>query len=114
MVYGYYADRYGLMQVGEVIPSFSTAAEPSAQAIADLEQAIKEQQVRAVFVGMGFNPTLVQRIAAERYQVSRSMMARWGRGSGETYVGYTRHNTTAIVMRSVIALSVRGAVLCPL
>jgi len=100
MVYGYYADRYGLTQVGEVIPGFSTAAEPSAKAIADLEQAIKEQGVRAVFVGMGFNPTLVQRIAADTgIQVVTLYDGSLGpAGSGaETYVGYIRHNTTAIV-----------------
>ena len=100
MAYGYYADRYGLTQVGEVIPSFSTAAEPSAQAIADLEQAIKAQGVRAVFVGVGFNPTLVERIAADTgIQVATLYGGSLGpTGSGaETYMGYIRYNTTAIV-----------------
>jgi len=37
--FGYYADRYGLDQIGALIPAFSTAAEPSAQELAALEDA---------------------------------------------------------------------------
>lgn len=100
MVYGYYADRYGLEQVGAVISSFSTAAEPGAKEIAELEQVILEQHVPAVFVGFGFNPSLVERIAADTgIQVVALYDGTLGpAGSGaETYIQYVRYNTTAIV-----------------
>ena len=64
-VFGYYADRYGLEQVGAVIPSLSTAAEPSAQELAELEDVIKEQGVKAIFVGNTVNPGLEQRVAED-------------------------------------------------
>ncbi|MFN8457740.1 MAG: metal ABC transporter substrate-binding protein [Anaerolineae bacterium] len=99
-IFGYYADRYGLEQVGAVIPSFSTSAEPSAQELAALEKVIKEQGVKAIFVGNTVNPGLEQRVADD---VGLKLMTLFTEslgpeGSGaETYLNYTRYNTKAIV-----------------
>lgn len=62
-VFGYFADRYGFEQVGAVIPGYSTAAEPSAQELAQLEDAIRALGVKAIFVGNTVNPAVEQRIA---------------------------------------------------
>ncbi len=99
-VFGYYADRYGLKQVGAVIPSFSTSAEPSAQELADLEKAIKAQGVKAIFVGSTVNPGLERRVAEDTglKLVTLFTESLGPAGSGaETYLDYTRYNTKAIV-----------------
>jgi manganese/iron transport system substrate-binding protein len=97
---GYYADRYGLGQIGAVIPGFSTGTEPSARELATLEDSIHRYGVRAVFVGTTVNPSLVQQVAADTgVQLVTLYTGSLGPpGSGvETYVDYIRYNTTAIV-----------------
>jgi manganese/iron transport system substrate-binding protein len=99
-VFGYYADRYGLEQVGAVIPSFSSAAEPSAKDLAELEAAIKEYEVKAIFVGTSVNPSLSERVAHDTgvKLVTLYTGSLGTKGSGaETYLDYIRYNTEAIV-----------------
>lgn len=98
--FGYYADRYGLEQIGAVIPGFSTAAEPSAKELAALEDAIREYGVKAIFVGTSVNPSLSQRVAEDTgvKLVTLYTGSLGPEGSGvETYIDYIRYNTTAIV-----------------
>ena len=98
--FGYYAERYGLKDVGAVIPSFSTLAEPSAQQMAALQESIREEKVKAIFVDTTANPALAQRVAADMgIKVVRLYSGSLGaKGSGaETYIDYIRFNTTAIV-----------------
>ncbi|GAB4536555.1 MAG: zinc ABC transporter substrate-binding protein [Anaerolineae bacterium] len=98
--FGYYADRYGLEQIGAVIPAFSTAAEPSAQELAALEDAIREYGVKAVFVGTTVNPALSEQVARDTgVQLVTLYTGSLGpEGSGvETYIAYICHNTLAIV-----------------
>jgi ABC-type Zn uptake system ZnuABC Zn-binding protein ZnuA len=98
--FGYYTDRYGLEQIGSVIPSFITGAEPSAQELAALEDAIREHGIRAVFVGTTVNPDLSKRVAEDTgTQLVTIYHGSLGpEGSGvETYVAYTCYNTLAIV-----------------
>ena len=99
-IFGYYADRYGLEQIGAVIPSFSTTAEPSAQDLAKLEDVIKEQGVKAIFIGNTVNPGLAQRVAEDTgiQLVTLYTESLGPEGSGvETYVDYIRYNTQAII-----------------
>lgn len=99
-VFGYYADRYGLEQIGAVVPSFSTAAEPSAQELAALQDVIQAQRVKAIFVGNTISPDLEQRVAEDTgiRLVTLYAESLGPAGSGvETYLDYIRHNTTAIV-----------------
>ena len=63
--FGYFAAHYGLRVVGSVIPSLSTAAEPSAQSVALLIQRIEAQHVRAIFTESSLNPSLEDEIAHE-------------------------------------------------
>jgi len=98
--FGYYADRYGLDQIGALIPAFSTAAEPSAQELAALEDAMGEYEAKAVFVGMTVNPTLAKQVAEDTgTQLVTLYTGSLGHeGSGvESYVDYTCYNTVAIV-----------------
>jgi ABC-type Zn uptake system ZnuABC Zn-binding protein ZnuA len=59
----YLADEYGFEIIGAVIPSFSTAAAPSAQELAQLQDQLKEAGVPAIFVGTTVNPDLEQQLA---------------------------------------------------
>ncbi|MCB9109343.1 MAG: zinc ABC transporter substrate-binding protein [Anaerolineales bacterium] len=98
--FGYYADRYGLKIVGAVIPSYSTAAEPSAQEMAKLQEAIAEYGAPAIFVGVSVNPNLAEQVAADTgTQLVPLYTGSLGpAGSGaETYIDYIRYNTTSIV-----------------
>lgn len=60
----YFSQRYGLTLVASIW-GISTDAEPSAQQIARIVQAIRREKVPAVFVETTFNPRLMQRIAHE-------------------------------------------------
>lgn len=62
---GYFAVRYGFEIVGALIPAYSSAAEPSAQELSQLETTIRELGTRAVFVGTGVNQELAARVAED-------------------------------------------------
>lgn len=97
--FGYYADRYGLEIVGAVIPSYTTAAEPSAQELAELEETIGEFNVPAIFIGTGVNPALAKQVAADTGTklVPLYTESLGSPGSGvETYIDFIRYNTMAI------------------
>jgi manganese/iron transport system substrate-binding protein len=60
---GYFAARFGFTIVGAVIPSASSSAEASARELAALEDTIRREGVRAVFIAAEVNPDLAQRVA---------------------------------------------------
>jgi ABC-type Zn uptake system ZnuABC Zn-binding protein ZnuA len=62
---GYFAARYGFVEVGAVFPGTSTLAEPSARDLARLEDAIRAVSVRAVFVGTTVSSSLAEQVAAD-------------------------------------------------
>jgi manganese/iron transport system substrate-binding protein len=100
MLLGYFADKYGFEMVGAVIPSYSTAAQASAQEIAELEDAIRQYNVKAILVGNTINPSLAERIAMDTgislvsfYTGSLSPAD----GPAATYLDYMRYNVTVIV-----------------
>ena len=47
--FGYLANRYGIELIGTVIPALTTQAEPSAGDLAELEETIRSEKVKAVF-----------------------------------------------------------------
>jgi ABC-type Zn uptake system ZnuABC Zn-binding protein ZnuA len=98
--FGYFAARYGFEQIGEVIPSVSTGASPSAQELAALEDAIRAGNVKAVFVGTTVSPDLSRRVAddtgVQLIFLFTDSLSEAG-GGAETYLEFMRHNVTAIV-----------------
>jgi ABC-type Zn uptake system ZnuABC Zn-binding protein ZnuA len=98
---GYYADRYGLTVVGALIPSLSSAAQPSAGEIEQLVDQIETQGVEAIFPESSLDPKLEQAVARETgATVGRALWADAlgpEGSSGATYVGSIRANTEAIV-----------------
>ncbi|MBN1933094.1 MAG: zinc ABC transporter substrate-binding protein [Anaerolineae bacterium] len=98
--FGYFAARYGLEQVGAVFPGYSSLSEPSAQELAQLEDAIREAGIKAVFVGLTVNPDLAERVVQDTgarlvflYTGSLSDAA----GPASDYISYMRYNVVAIV-----------------
>ena len=98
--FGYYADRYGLEQLGAIIPSFSSEAQPSAKDLAALQTAMRERGAKAVFVGTSVNPALAEQVAAD---LGIKVVALYTGSLGEagsvadTYIDYMRYDTNAIV-----------------
>jgi zinc/manganese transport system substrate-binding protein len=98
---GYYADRYGLEVVGALIPSLSTAAQPSAGDTQRLVEQIREQQVAAIFPESSIAPKLERAVARETgATVGRPLWADTlgpTDSDGATYVDSIASNTAAIV-----------------
>lgn len=74
---GYFGDRYGLEQIGAVLPSVSTAGEPSAQDVAALISTMEEAGVDVVFTSIGTPEDLAGAVAeAVGGEVVRLSMAQ--------------------------------------
>jgi ABC-type Zn uptake system ZnuABC Zn-binding protein ZnuA len=98
-VFGYFAARYGLEQVGAVYP-VSPAAEPSAQEIAALQDAIQAFGVPAVFTESTVNPKLAEQVAEDTgvqlVPLYTGSLGEPGSGAG-TYLDMMRYDVEAIV-----------------
>jgi len=98
-VFGYFADRYGFIQVGAVVPGYSTLAESSAQELARLEDAIRDLGVKAIFVGNTVNPNLARRVAEDTSTqlvfVYTGSLSEKG-GPADNYLDFIRYNVDAI------------------
>jgi zinc/manganese transport system substrate-binding protein len=98
---GYYARRYGLQVIGEVIPALSTQAQASSGDLAKLVATIRREKVLAIFAESSVNAKVEDAIAQETgARVGRALWADalGPEGSdGATYAGSIRANTMAIV-----------------
>lgn len=98
--FGYFAARYGFEQVGAIIPSISTGSSPSAQELAALEDAIRANGVKAVFVGSTVSPDLSRRVAddtgVQLVALFTDSLSAAG-GGADSYLAFMRYNVTAIV-----------------
>lgn len=98
-VFRYFAERYGMEQVGTILPGFSSLAEPSAQEVAQLEDIIRDLGVKAVFVGNTANSALAERIADDtgvQFVTLYTGSLSDADGDAPTYLEYMRYNVTAI------------------
>ncbi len=100
LLLGYYAEEYGLEQIGAILPGYSSLAEASAQELAKVEDAIRSFGVKAIFVGNTVNPALGKRIAEDTgvklvYFYTGSLSD--ADGNAPTYLDYLRYNTKAFV-----------------
>lgn len=64
-VLGYLARRYGFTVVGAITPETSDVAEPSAKDLAALETTLRQEGVRAIFVGVYDNHSLADQVASD-------------------------------------------------
>lgn len=99
-VFGYFADRYGFENAGAVIPSFSSASQPSAKEVAALEDTIKNLNVPAIFVGVTANPTLAESVAADIgvkvIPIYTGSLSEPG-GSADSYLAFMHTDIAAMV-----------------
>jgi ABC-type Zn uptake system ZnuABC Zn-binding protein ZnuA len=97
---GYFADRYGFEIVGGVVPAFSSLAEPSAGQLADLQTRISERGVRAIFIAIGTNRSLAERVSQDLgvplVSLYMGTLSEAG-GPAPTYLAMMEHDVRAIV-----------------
>ena len=96
---GYFAQEYGLILRGAVIPALTTEAQTSGMELAELIDAIREHQTKAIFIGVDFDPNLAQRVADET-GVDLVPLYFGSLSDGEpagTYLSFMRYNVSAIV-----------------
>lgn len=100
MAMGYFAERHGFTMVGAVVPSVSSLAQPSAQELAELEDAIRAIGAPAIFIGETVNESLAARVAEDTgtklVQIFVGSLTPED-GPANSYVAFIRHNVTAIV-----------------
>jgi len=98
--FSYFTQRYGFETVGTVVPGYSTMSAPSAQELAQLEDAIRQLGVKADFVGSTVNPALAEQVAADTGTqlvfLFTGSLSEPG-GDADTYENFVRHNVSAIV-----------------
>jgi zinc/manganese transport system substrate-binding protein len=98
---GYYANRYGIEVVGALIPSLSTAAQPSAGDTQELVDQIEREDVKAIFPESSINPKLERAVSRETgAEVGRALWADAlgpEDSDGATYVESIQSNTAALV-----------------
>ena len=63
--FGYFIRAYGLTFVGAVIPSTSSDAQPSAKGLADLQDLIKREAVKAIFAEEEIDPKVAREISKD-------------------------------------------------
>jgi ABC-type Zn uptake system ZnuABC Zn-binding protein ZnuA len=99
--FGFFAHRYGIRVIGAVIPSQTTAAQPSAGDLDRLIALIRREHVRAVFPESSVSPRLAQAVA--RATGASADATLYGdtlgpKGSpAATYVGMEAANADAMV-----------------
>ena len=96
----YFARRYELKIEGSIIPSQSTAAQPSAGDIRELVRMIRADDVRTIFPEGPLNPRLERAVARDsgaRVGPALYADALGAEGSdGATYLGAMAHDAAAI------------------
>jgi manganese/iron transport system substrate-binding protein len=98
-VFGYLADRYGLTQVGAIVPGGSSAAEASAQNLAALQDQVRSLGVKAIFVGNVSNPATAEQLARDTGVKLVTVLTESltpPDGPGPTYLDFMRSNVSAI------------------
>ena len=103
-VIGYFAAEYGFEILGNILPSLSDQAEPSARELAELTEIIREEGIKAVFVGDTAGEGLLRLAESLAAEVGRDItvvplltesLAEPGR-RGADYIDFMRYSTEQI------------------
>lgn len=97
---GYFIHRYNFTLVGLVVDSLSTGASPSAQDLSALEDVIKEQSVKAIFIGATVNPNLANQVVKDTgtQLITVNTESLGGEGSDTSnYIDFIKKLVTTIV-----------------
>jgi ABC-type Zn uptake system ZnuABC Zn-binding protein ZnuA len=96
----YFAEHFGFEIVGAILPSPSSSAEASAQALAELEDVIRTEGVPAIFLSEAVSRDLAERVAedTEVELVQLYVESLTGNeGPAPSYVALMDYNVHAIV-----------------
>jgi zinc/manganese transport system substrate-binding protein len=92
---GYFADRYGFDVVATAFPATGAEAEVSAERLADVEQAVRDTGVPAIFAQEGDDPEVLTLVAGDTgVELSYGLMVE-SPGAG-TYEEMLRHDADLI------------------
>jgi ABC-type Zn uptake system ZnuABC Zn-binding protein ZnuA len=98
---GYFAEQYGFMVIGTIVPGVSSEAAPSAQEMAALIDAINSTGAPAVFLNVSDNPNLADQVAAEtNITVVTDLYIETlsaSDGPAATYIDMMKYNVSKIV-----------------
>ncbi len=96
---GYFAQRYDFEIINALLPAFSSAASPSAQELADIQDSIRQSGVDVIFIGITSNRKIAEQIAGDTsvvvvplYTGSLSEL----NGPADTYLSFMQYNVRAI------------------
>jgi ABC-type Zn uptake system ZnuABC Zn-binding protein ZnuA len=99
-LFDYFAARYGFEVIGAVIPVFSSAAEPSARELADLQEKILDLDVSVILVGEAIGSSILDAIredtGTELIYLYTGSLSEQG-GPAATYLDFMRYNVETIV-----------------
>ena len=99
--FGYLANRYGIEVIGTVIPALTTQAEPSAGDLAELEETIRSERVKAVFPESSVPSTTAEAIARDTGASADYVLYGDTLGPADseagTYIGMMETNVDQIV-----------------
>jgi ABC-type Zn uptake system ZnuABC Zn-binding protein ZnuA len=95
--FGFFADRYGFVIVGTIVPSVSTGSAPSAQQMVALVEEIKATGTGAIFLEAGSNPELAEQLAGEAGIMIIKNLRTQPLYPQESYVEMMKYNTRVIV-----------------
>lgn len=99
--FAYFTDRFGIETVGTVIPAQTTEAQPSAGDLAELEDTIERERVKAIFPEKSVSASLAETLAEDTgltaaYPLYSDTLGPEGSG-GETWLKATKSNVDAVV-----------------
>jgi zinc/manganese transport system substrate-binding protein len=92
---GYFADRYGFQLIGALIPSLTTQAGVSAEALAQLTDKIEAEGVTAIFTEIG-TPTQVAEAIGEETDVQVVELASHNLPADGTYATFMLDNAKLV------------------
>jgi zinc/manganese transport system substrate-binding protein len=93
---GYFADRYGFEIVATAFPTTGAEAEPSAAGIADVEAAVRESAVPAIFVQSVDDPETLRLVAGQTGVELEDGLAVEAPGPAGSYVEMLRLDSRLI------------------
>ncbi len=104
--FGYFADRYEFTEVGVILPSFDSMAQASARHVGQLMDALRAQEIPAIFIGMNVNPNLAERISrdsgVELVRLHTESLTD-DDGTAPDYFAYMRYNVRKLVQHLGVA-----------
>ncbi|MBK5231905.1 MAG: zinc ABC transporter substrate-binding protein [Thermoleophilia bacterium] len=99
--FGYFTGRFRIETTGTVIPALTTEAQPSAGDLAELEETIRRERVKAVFPESSVSPALAEAVARDTgastdYSLYGDTLGPSG-SDGETWLGSMKANADSVV-----------------